>query len=226
MAPAIIYEDENVLALNKPAGLLVHADGQGGETFVDWLRVNVPEVAGVGDKPEERPGIVHRLDRDTSGVILVARNQAYFLYLKQLFQSRAIKKTYIALVYGVPRERQGIIDSPISLKPGTTKRTVHGGKMTKPAVTEYSVLRDLGKYALLEVRPKTGRTHQIRVHLASIGHPIVGDRLYGPKRPQVEAPRQMLHAGSLELELRPGHRIRLQADPPEDFQELLQKLEK
>lgn len=227
MTPEIIYEDENVVALNKPAGLLVHGDGHNqGETLVDWLLVNVPEVVAVGDKPEQRPGIVHRLDKDTSGIMLIARNQQYFLYLKSLFQKRLIQKTYLALVQGVPKEEVGAIDLAISLKPGTTKRTVHGGKLTKPALTQYRLLKDFGEASLLEVSPKTGRTHQIRVHLAAIGCPVLGDVMYGPKKKTVEATRLMLHAESLEFELSPGRSIKLQADPPEDFKNLLAELEK
>lgn len=223
----VIYEDENLVALNKPAGILVHPDSKGtDEAVTDWLRVNFPEVVSVGDKPEERPGIVHRLDKDTSGVILIPRNQEYFLYLKELFKTRKIQKTYRALVKGTPKEKEGIIDKDISLKPGTVKRTVHGGKMTKPALTEYKVLEELDDAALVEVSPKTGRTHQIRVHLASIGTPVMGDRLYGGKNMDKDIPRQMLHAYALELELSPGKAVKLIADYPEDFKETLEKLEK
>ena len=226
LEPEVIYEDENVVALSKPAGLLMHGeDKDGKETLADWLVVQYPEVSTVGDKPLERPGIVHRLDRDTSGVILIARNQEYFIYLKSLFKERGIRKTYRVIVSGVPKEISGVIDSPISLKPGTVKRTVHKGKMIKPAITEYKVLKELGDYAYLEISPKTGRTHQIRVHLASIGHPVVGDKLYGSKKDNSGALRQMLHAYSLELELEPGKAIKLQADLPEDFEKILKNLE-
>lgn len=226
MDPEIVFEDKNLVALNKPAGLLIHSDGQGEVTLVDWLIVHFPEVADVGDSPRERPGIVHRLDKDTSGILLIPRNQKYFEYLKNLFVNGKVKKTYLALVGDVFKEKEGTIDADISLKPGTTKRTVHGGKMTKTAVTQYKVIKEFGDTSLVAIFPKTGRTHQIRVHMASIGHPVLGDVLYGSKRSKGNAPRQMLHAHSIEFELEPGKVVQLVADPPEDFRALLAELEK
>jgi len=183
-------------------------------------------VVSVGDKPEERPGIVHRLDKDTSGIVLIPRNQHYFEYLKNLFATGNIKKTYLAIVRGVLKEKEGTIDAPISLKAGTTKRTIHGGKMTKSAITKYKVSKELNGASLIEVFPKTGRTHQVRVHMASIGHPVLGDTLYGSKKNEEGAPRQMLHAHSIELEIEPGKAMKLMADPPSDFETFLRKLEK
>lgn len=227
MEPEVIFENENVVALNKPAGLLVHADRRGaGDTLADWLLANFPEVASVGDKPQERPGIVHRLDKDTSGIVLVPRSQEYFKYLKGLFASGKIKKAYLAVVRGTPKEKEGVIDAPISLKPGTTKRTVHGGKMTKSAITRYKVLKSLGDFSLVELMPETGRTHQLRVHMASIGHPVAGDSMYGSRKDKAGASRQMLHAHSLELELEPGKAVRLTVDPPADFTSFVEGLEK
>ena len=245
--PKIIYEDENFLAVDKPAGLLVHGArfmDYGSKNFeprtmnyeptlVDWLVERYPEIKGVGDPVKlpngnygagdpNRPGIVHRLDRGTSGVMLVARNQKYFEYLKSLFQKHEIKKTYLALVRGELKEKHGIIDRPLGIKSGTTKRTVHSAKMAKSAVTEYSVLRSSGGCSLLEVRPRTGRTHQIRVHLASIGHPVVGDKLYGPKKLLTTnhsplTTRLMLHALAIEFTTVEGRRIKIEADPPPEF---------
>ncbi|MEX2053976.1 MAG: RNA pseudouridine synthase [Candidatus Colwellbacteria bacterium] len=227
MEPEIIYENKDVVVINKPAGLLVHDDGKGTEdTLVDWLRINFPEVSTVGDEPDQRPGIVHRLDKDTSGIMLIPRNQAYFEYLKNLFQQKQINKTYWAIVKGAPRKDEGVINSPISLKPGTIKRTIHGGKMTKEAITNFRVLRRLDGYCLIEASPKTGRTHQIRVHLSSIGSPVVGDKLYGSKKNKEEAPRHMLHARGVEFELEQGKVVKLVADPPDDFQDTLEDLEK
>ncbi|KKU18975.1 MAG: Pseudouridine synthase [Parcubacteria group bacterium GW2011_GWA1_47_11] len=226
MDPEIVFKNNDLVVLNKPAGLLMHSDGKGRDTLANWLVVNFPEVVSVGDKPEERPGIVHRLDKDTSGIVLIPRNQHYFEYLKNLFATGNIKKTYLAIVRGVLKEKEGTIDAPISLKAGTTKRTIHGGKMTKSAITKYKVSKELNGASLIEVFPKTGRTHQVRVHMASIGHPVLGDTLYGSKKNEEGAPRQMLHAHSIELEIEPGKAMKLMADPPSDFETFLRKLEK
>jgi len=230
--PSVIYEDKNFLAVLKPAGWLTHGVGQekndNAPVLADWLLKRYPELKKVGDEPELRPGIVHRLDKDTSGVILVPRTKEYFSYLKSLFQSRAVKKTYLALVWGVP-ERTGKIEAAIGIKSGTIKREVGGRKMQKPAVTEYKVKNTYEneggeQFALLEVRPLTGRTHQIRVHLKHIGHPIVGDPIYG--RRKEEAKQLMLHAYALEFETEPGKTLRIEAEPPEEFEKCLNQLEK
>lgn len=224
--PKIIYQDSDVLAVNKPAGLLVHPiRGKSSEpTLVDWLLKNFPEVKNVGDpstssgQANERPGIVHRLDKETSGVMIVARHQKAFDYLKNLFQTRQIKKTYLALVWGKVKERSGVIDKPLGIKTGSVKRTarVENAKMVKEAKTAYRVKQYFDGFTLLEVEPLTGRTHQIRVHLASIGHPIAGDTLY-TKRPAPNGlTRMFLHAESIELTLPSGGRVKLSAGlPPE-----------
>ena len=264
--PEVLYKDKDLLVINKPSGLLVHgARGKRKEereervepTLVDWLLKYYPEVKGVGDQPLHatpstvaqglRPGIVHRLDRDTSGVMVIARNQATFLYLKSLFQKHEVTKTYIALVWGVPKERTGTIEKPIGIRNGTVKRSVHGGRMIKDAVTDYRVVRTYGKgeraMSLLEVSPRTGRTHQIRVHLASIGHPVVGDALYGKRGKRKEergkrkgekidvqlvtgmiTPRLMLHASAIEFTKSDGKRIRVDAAPPRDFLEYEERI--
>jgi 23S rRNA pseudouridine1911/1915/1917 synthase len=224
----VLYEDDNFLAVNKPSGVLVHPinSRSGEETVVDWLKLNRPQVLGVGDNPELRPGIVHRLDRDTSGVLIIAKTQEYFEYLKSLFQEHELNKIYLALVYGHILSG-GIIDKPIGLRNGSIKRTVTTikAKMIKEAVTEYKVrgyvklITSTGpqECTLLEVTPHTGRTHQIRVHMASIGHPIVGDPIYGGKH-RDKAGRLCLHAYSLELPIAPGKRIKIVADPPEELE--------
>lgn len=238
--PFIIYKDKNFLAVYKPAGLLVHPVKleSGDPALTDWLLENYPEVKNVGDLPtgrqviQIRPGIVHRLDKDVSGIMLVARNQKYFEYLKNLFQTRQIKKNYLALVYGKIKSKTGIIDKPISIKSGTIKRTVWHGKDEKGAVTEYRVIKFLKLkvesdeekeqiFSLVEVSPKTGRTHQIRIHLASIGHPIVGDTLYGKKTNPFNLKRIFLHAESLEFSPAEGERIKLEAALPEELEDLL-----
>lgn len=199
-------------------------------TLVDWLLENYPEVKKIGDDPAVRPGIVHRLDKETSGVMLVPRDQHYFKYLKSLFQKHEIKKTYLAVVFGKPKKESGVIDAPIGIKTGTLKRTIHSEKMAKSAVTEYRVLKTFTEkdmkesgesgeweFSLLEVKPQTGRTHQIRVHLASIGHSIVGDRLYGPKKQPEFATRLMLHARSIEFKDEDGSQLVFEAEIPKAF---------
>ncbi|NCO15562.1 RluA family pseudouridine synthase [Candidatus Wolfebacteria bacterium CG18_big_fil_WC_8_21_14_2_50_39_7] len=246
-----IYEDKNFLAVYKPAGLLVHpaklriknAELRTEErTLTDWALKKYPEIKSVGDPSTSsgqtnlRPGIVHRLDRDTSGVILIARNQKYFEYLKNLFQTRQIKKNYLALVYGKLEPKFGVIKKPIRLKSGTTKRTVWQGKMEKEAITEYKVLKyfkynkpltivnKLLYFSFVRVMPKTGRTHQIRVHLASTGHPVVGDLLYGPKKNPLGLKRLFLHAESLEFSLENGRRIKIESGLPEELKLVLKRL--
>ncbi|AKM77970.1 MAG: pseudouridine synthase, RluA family, 23S rRNA pseudouridine1911/1915/1917 synthase [Candidatus Wolfebacteria bacterium GW2011_GWB1_47_1] len=233
----VIYEDKNLVAINKPAHLLVHPYAEGNDyALTDWLLKHYPEVKKVGDDPKQRPGIVHRLDKNTSGVILVPRTQEYFAYLKNLFQTRGIKKAYLALVWGKIQEKKGIIDKPISLKGGTTKRTVHEGKMTKEALTEYEVVerfefddpaaekRKIYELTLVRAWPKTGRTHQIRVHLASIGHAIVGDTMYGAKMNPLGIDRHFLHAESLEFVASQGHKLVIEAELATDLQKVLKKV--
>jgi 23S rRNA pseudouridine1911/1915/1917 synthase len=220
--PEVIYKDPHFLVINKPAGLQVHparvknASRAEPSTLTEWLVKHYPEVKKVGDDPETRPGIVHRLDKETSGIMLVARDQEYFEYLKSLFQKHEIKKTYLALVHGHPKKEEGVIDAPIGIKNGTLKRSIHSKKMAKEAVTEYRVVKTFAKEntALLEVKPRTGRTHQIRVHLASIGHPIVGDTLYCPKEKTREHERLMLHAVSLEFINDGGKRVKFETEAP------------
>jgi 23S rRNA pseudouridine1911/1915/1917 synthase len=199
----VIQETPDFIAVDKPAGLLVHPGPHptSQPTLVDWLLERYPEVAGVGDAPDIRPGIVHRLDRATSGVMVVARTQAAFDTLKTLFQDRAISKEYRAVVYGVMHPAEGRIDRPIGIKPRTTKRSVFSTQMQKPAVTRYTTLRQLADIAYVAAFPETGRTHQLRVHFSSLGHPIVGDTLYAPKRVYAGVDRLMLHAHRLRFTL-------------------------
>jgi 23S rRNA pseudouridine1911/1915/1917 synthase len=228
LEPEVVFENKDFVVVNKPSGLMVHAvkisskkrldEKRSKEpTLVDWLVEHYPEIKTIGDDPVLRPGIVHRLDKDTSGVIIVARTQSYFIYLKSLFKERKIKKTYEALVFGVPKKEHDIIDAPIGIKSGTLKRSIHVPKMAKEAVTEYRVIKKyrIGEseqtFALLEVKPQTGRTHQIRVHLASMGHPIVGDRLYGKKNQPPFATRLMLHALSIEFLDKNGDRFEFES---------------
>ena len=236
MGLEIVFQNQNFIAVNKPAGLLVHQTKFSKTkeiTLVDLLLEKFPEIKNVGDDPVNRPGIVHRLDKGTSGIIIVARNQTYFEYLKNLFQKHQVQKTYLALVSGKLNYKKGRIEKPISLKPGTTKRTVHGGKMTKEAITEYELIktfefvneRNNTKYfSLVKAMPKTGRTHQIRIHLASIGHPIIGDFIYGSRENPFGLTRQFLHAESVEFNIDGKNKIKIETDLPEDLKKILKLL--
>ena len=221
----IIYSDQDIIVLNKPPGIAVHGGGSvAGKTIVDFLRDRFPEIRGVGDEPATRPGIAHRLDKDTSGVMVAARNQQSFEALKNIFKNRLAHKVYWAIVCGVPKKNVGVIALAIGrLAKNPTKRGVAQGrnliKGGREAITEYRVLKSGAGYSLVELRPKTGRMHQLRVHLASIGNPVACDRVYGGKNICCPAgiSRQLLHARSLSFSLAEGRRFSFEADPPEDF---------
>ncbi len=238
MEPEVILEEPEFIAVAKPAGVLVHATRAGsrpgakceGLVLAEWVKERYPEVAKVGDSPADRPGIVHRLDRETSGVVIVARTQAFFEDMKRQFQEHSVKKTYLALVRGDVLKDRDRIDRPIGLKPGTTKRSVTAKtmKMVREAVTNYEVLERFGapdqvEAVLLRVTPETGRTHQIRVHLASIGNAVVGDALYGPKADIYSLGRHFLHASSIEFSVG-GRRVRVEADLTPELSSLLDSL--
>jgi len=225
----ILYEDEALIVINKPAGMQVHPAGNTDrQTVAHWVITQYPEVRGVGENAL-RPGIVHRLDRETSGVLIVVKTDPVFVALKELFQSRAVEKTYIALVYGHMPELAGKIDKPLLQRSGELKRfaveTQHIPEAARQALTLYRVLARYRDFDLLEVTPKTGRTHQIRVHLASLGCPVVGDKLYAfkPMRrgEKLFSARQMLHAYRLRFELF-SHHYDCRAPLPKDFQDILQ----
>lgn len=249
----IIYEDDSLLAINKPSGVMVHGarpprlseddepsdggrDGKNIEpTLVDWVLEHYPQMKGVGEPLTlsdgtviDRPGIVHRLDKDTSGVLLLAKDQETFLHLKTQFQAGTIAKTYIAIVHGIFEAPVGVIDTPIgrSRKDFRLKRadaTARGN--LREARTEYRVLGGEGNYSLVEVYPKTGRTHQIRVHMASIKHPVVCDPLYGGGRPcPQEIERLALHAYTISFIDQSGLTRRIQADTPEDIVRAIKEL--
>lgn len=224
----IIYEDKDVVVINKPPGVEVHP-GQvpGAPTVTSWLLSRYTDIAGVGEHPD-RPGIVHRLDKDTSGVLICAKNQPAYEHLKKQFQDRRAKKEYLALVFGVPGEKKGRITRPLARsRRNPLRRTID--ENGKAAVTEWRLEKKLAPrrssagLALLRVYPLTGRTHQIRAHLHFLGFPIVGDRLYTFKRqhPPHGVSRQLLHAEKLTLELPTGKKKTFMAPLPEDFQSVL-----
>lgn len=235
MKITIIFENDDVLVLNKPAGLLVHGDSKSSDnTLADWILEHYPALGQVGEEqldahgePIRRPGIVHRLDRETSGVLVVAKTQEAFFYLKDQFKNRTIQKTYCALVYGVVQKEEGTITAPIGRSRVSGRWTaVRPGDKTREALTEYHVLEHYKEYTALTVTPRTGRTHQIRVHLKSIGHPVVCDTLYAQKRlcPVAGLSRLALHAEKLHLLLPSGEGRTFTASLPQDFSEALEAL--
>lgn len=238
---AIVYEDDNVLVLDKPAGLVVHpAPGNPDKTLVNALLAHCSStLSGIGGV--KRPGIVHRIDKDTSGLLVVAKNDQAHMRLAAQFSAHSVERSYLVLVWGVPKDKSGEIDRPIGRNPADRKKMAVVGRGGKPAVTRYRVARTFGNVAsLIECRLKTGRTHQIRVHLAAIGHPVVGDRVYGkdrragvsrerdgtPMSALRKFPRQALHAASLGF-IHPttGELLRFVSELPQDIRGLLSNLE-
>lgn len=227
----IIFENKDVIVINKPAGILVHPTGKSTEkTLVHELIKYYPNIKKVGDAPNVRPGIVHRLDKHTSGIIITAKNQKAFLFLKDQFKKRKPEKTYLALVHGKMQNKQGIIDLPISMAGKGIKRQSYlfAKQKTKPALTKWKLKKQYKKFAFLKVMPKTGRTHQIRVHLKSINHPIAGDKLYKFKRQKNpnQLARQFLHAYKLKIKLPANQEKEFKADLSYDLFRVLQNLEK
>jgi len=253
----ILYEDSNILAIDKPSGILVHGDGKNKDkTITDWVLKNYPKMKNVGESIGEikRPGIVHRLDRETSGVLLLAKNQKAHEFLKSQFQNRKIKKTYIALVDGWVKMDRGLINKPIGRSPKDFRRYLAGrgvrGEL-REAITEYKVLKrfrakcvqnfsscalprvrggTLGDknfahtfpFSYLEIRPKTGRTHQIRVHMKFLNHPVVCDSLYNPNGPCLkEISRLALHARSIEFRDLKDKIIKVESPLPKEFKKVV-----
>lgn len=222
----ILYEDEDVLVIHKPAGMVVHPGaGHARGTLIHAVLAHCPDLRGIGGVL--RPGLVHRLDKETSGVLVMAKNERAYRFLQAQFKARTVRKVYEALVVGHPPP-EGLIEAPIARDPRYRKRmaVVPTGR---PARTRYRVLQTYegrwGRYARLEVYPETGRTHQIRVHLAYVGHPVVGDSVYGRRTP-LPCPRLFLHARSLTVRLpsRPNP-VTFEAPLPPDLQEVLHRLE-
>ena len=220
---AVIFENEDVLVVNKPAGMVVHpAAGHDHGTLVHAALAHAPEMEGVGGV--QRPGVVHRLDKDTSGVIVLAKNDRAHQFLQAQFQERAVKKVYLALVDGRPPTPVGRVEAAIG------RDTTHRQRMRvvpegkgRPAVSEYKTLKRFPAHTLLEVHPRTGRTHQIRVHMAFLGCPVAGDTVYGRRKPSLPLERHFLHALRLTITL-PGESAprTFEAPLPEELQAILQ----
>jgi len=212
----IIYEDDDLAVIDKPAGLLVHPVKDEKNTLLDFLKIKYPDIR-----------LVHRLDRDTSGLMVVAKNQNTYEWLKSQFLNRQIKKKYLALVHGISKDKKGIITKSISKsrKRGGSQTTMPIGKK-REAITRYEVIKEFPDYSLLEVSPETGRTHQIRVHLASIGHPITGDEKYKFKRQKELAglTRQFLHASYLQFALPGGKIMEFESELPEELNKILKNI--
>ena len=220
----ILYQDSDVVMVNKPCGMVVHpAAGNEDRTLVNALLYHIKDLSGIGG--EMRPGIVHRLDKDTSGLILVAKNDHAHTLLSEQFKERSMEKHYRAVAFGNFSDDHGLIDAPIARHPVDRKKMaiVPAGK---PSQTEWSVLERLKSATYLDVHLLTGRTHQIRVHMHSIGHPLLGDRIYAPNiKTSVHIPRLMLHAYSLSFtHPTTGERMTVSAPLPEKFSQTLDKL--
>lgn len=220
--PDILFEDPDILVVDKPAGMFVHPSPRHETgTLTDALLKRCPSMAGVGSA--ERPGVVHRLDADTSGVMVLAKTQRAYLKLRELFEShRDIRKTYLAVCHGAPSPKEGRLETTIGRKPWDAKRMAVDVPDGKRAVTEWTVLGRQGPVALVEFRIETGRTHQIRVHAAHLGHPLAGDPLYGDaakdRRLRTRPARTLLHAVELSFP-HPvtGRRLTFAAEPPADI---------
>jgi len=238
----ILYEDKDVVVINKPAGIVVHPDGKiKTKTLVDWILKKYPRIKNVGEpiilddgRKILRPGIVHRTDRDTTGALIVAKNQKAFEFLKGQFKNRKVHKVYQAFVYGDMKDERGMIERPIGrsstdFRKWTSQRGARGEM--REAVTYFKVLGNKNNITFVEAMPKTGRTHQIRVHFSAINHPLVQDKLYASdfflkKRQQFDFKRTALHAKELEITLPSGKLLKITAPYPEDFADAVKKMNK
>lgn len=221
----VCYEDADVIVVNKPKGLVVHpAPGHPDGTLVNALLAHCGDsLSGIGG--ERRPGIVHRIDKDTSGLIIAAKNDFAHASLAAQLKDHSLARTYVCIVCGNIREDSGVIDAPIGRHPADRKKMAVTEKNSRSAVTHWRVLERFGGYTLVECRLETGRTHQIRVHMAYRGHPILGDMVYGHKKPEIGQDSQCLHARELTfVHPRSGERVTVSCGLPEYFTQLLQKL--
>ena len=223
----IVYEDEDLLVINKPKGLVVHpAAGHQDDTLVNGLLYAMGDSLS-GINGELRPGIVHRIDKDTSGLLAVAKNDYAHAMLASQLKDHTMARTYEAIVCGTFREDSGTVDAPIGRHPTDRKKMCVTQRNSKPAVTHWEVVKRYRGYTHIRCRLETGRTHQIRVHMAYIGHPILGDTVYGHKKPELGQGSQCLHAGALCFQHpRDGHPVMVFAELPPYFREVLEKLER
>ncbi len=223
----IVYEDEDVLVINKPKGLVVHpAAGHQDDTLVNGLMHALGDnLSGING--ELRPGIVHRIDKDTSGLLAVAKNDYAHVMLASQLKDHSMARTYEAIVCGSFREDSGTVDAPIGRHPSDRKKMCVTERNSKQAVTHWEVVRRYRGYTHIRCKLETGRTHQIRVHMAHIGHPILGDTVYGHKKKELGQESQCLHAGALCFRHpRDGRPVLVLAPLPEYFREVVEKLEK
>jgi 23S rRNA pseudouridine1911/1915/1917 synthase len=226
----IRYEDSDLIVINKPAGMVVHPSlGHAGGTLVNALLAHCPDLEGVGG--ERRPGIVHRLDKDTSGLIVAAKHDQALWYLQNQFKHRTVTKVYKALVNGSLQPPEALIDAPIGRDPRHRKKmavvaVANGRSDVRPAQTSYRAISYYEDYTLVECRPHTGRKHQIRVHMAYIGFPVAGDSIYGLRKNRLGLKRHFLHAAELTFS-RPsdGETLEMKAELPEDLVDVLQGLD-
>ena len=220
----VIFENEDIVAINKPNGLVVHEGVNTEETLTDWILENYPEMVGVGED-EARPGIVHRLDKDTSGVMLLAKNNEVFNELKKHFQKGKIKKEYHAFLYGKVRKERGSIVFPIGRsKTNFRKQTISNIRgEAREAYTEFVVEKYCGDVTFVKFYPKTGRMHQIRVHAKAMQTPVICDPLYAPKGEKLLGfERLALHSRSIEIQLHDQDPLRIEAEYPDDFKRAIE----
>lgn len=221
----VVYEDSDIIVVNKPKGLVVHpANGNWDGTLVNAvMAICKDSLSGIGG--EVRPGIVHRLDKDTSGLLIIAKNDKAHINMSNEIKNREVKKVYIALVRGIVAENEATINMPIG-RSNKDRKKMAVVKNGKEAITHFKVIKRFDKYTLLEVKIDTGRTHQIRVHLSEIGHPVVGDEIYSNGKNEFGVHGQLLHAKSLDFK-HPitGKDMHLEAELPEEFKNILKKLE-